>query len=352
MRYKRIIVLASVCAVLGVGVYLNGNKPKSSSASAISQGIADPAKIAAITLKSKDSGATLVLKDGAWKVADKQDFPADFNMIKDLVSQFHEMKVDRSFDADDETIKRLGLSPDLQSDIKSASISFADKAGKSLGEYIMGASRKGGGQYFVTKDSKVVHVSLREFLVAGKTSKDLMNRKILDTDKSKLVKIVCEKAGQAVYTIERKKDSDGFVLAGKEEGSEIDESKISGLSGFMSPLMIDDIASEKRPAKPGAAVLSFELKDGSVCRIIPAEKKEGDAEDNCFNIEVSKADGDAGLMKGMDLAKFSFFMPGWKLDTLVTEKASLYKKTEAKPEEKAAPGAEVSKPKKTEAPKE
>lgn len=332
MRYKRIIVLASVCAVLGLGVYITGNKSNMPSSPGIDPGIKDPSKIAAVKLKIKDSEANLALKDGVWRVSDKQDFQADFSMVREIVSQFNEIKVDRSFDSDEEILKRLGFSSGSEEDTKPTLVSFSDAGGKVLAEYLIGSSRKGGGQYFMHKDGKVIYLSLKEFSGLAKTSKDLLKRQIMNPDKAKIVRVFCEKAGQKIYTLERQKDSDQLNLAEVEEGKEVDQSKISGLSGFVSPFMIEDVASEKRPAKADAAVLIYEFKDGSFCRIIPAEKKEGDADENCVNIEVSKADGDAGLIKGLDLQKFSFFIPKWKLDVMVSDKALLFKQPAAKPE--------------------
>lgn len=340
MKYKRIIVLATVCAVLGIGVYLSGQKNSYvSSGKNENPGIEDPAKIAGIKIKSKDFEANLVLKDGVWRVSEKQDFPADFNAAQEVVSQFHEMKIDRSFDADDETLKRLGLFPEAA---KASSVAFSDSQNKIIAEYLIGSTRKGGGQYFMKKDSKSVCLSLKEISGIGKFPKDLMNRQIINPDKAKIVKMTCEKGGQINYSLEKMKDSDQFSLADKEEGKEIETSKIVGLSGFLSPFMIEDLAPEKRGPTNDAAVLVFELKDGTICRIIPAEKKEGDADSIMVNIELTKKDGDAGLQKGLDLEKYTFVIPKWKQDLIITDKAGFYKQ--------AAEKAKISEPEAKESP--
>ncbi|WP_027358164.1 DUF4340 domain-containing protein [Desulforegula conservatrix] len=337
MKYKRIVVLASVCAVLGLGVYFSGQKNSSvSGGKNENPGIEDPSKIAGIKIKSKDSEANLVLKDGAWKVLEKQDFPADFNAAKEVVSQFQEMKIDRSFNADEETLKRIGLAPESGGEVKTSSVVFSDSQNKPITEYLIGSARKGGGQYFMKKDSNSVFLSLKEISGTGKSPKDLMNRQVINADKSKIVKIFCEKSGQIIYTLEKQKDSDQFSLTEKEEGKEIETSKIVGLVGFISPFMIEDLAAEKRMAAANAGVLVFELKDGSTCKVIPAEKKDGDADSVMVNIEVSKKDGDIGLQKGLDLEKYTFTIPKWKQDVIVTDKAGFYKQAPVKPAGEAA----------------
>lgn len=324
MKYKKIIALASVCAVLGAGVYFSGNKSPVSSEKKGNPGIDDPGKISGIKIVSRDSTSTLILRDGAWKVSEKQEFPADFNMVSDIVSQFQEMKVERSFEGDDDTLKRLGLVNEPDSGIRSSSVSFFDPENKPLAEYLIGASRKGGGQYFMKNGGKTVYLNLREISGTNRMPRDMMNRQVINADRAKIVKITCEKAGQKIFSIDRQKDSDQFVLAEKEEGREIDSAKITGLAGFISPFVIDDIAAERRSPASDSASMSFELKDGTVCRIIPAGKKAGDSDSGFVNVEVSGQDGDAGFLKGIDSEKYTFVIPKWKLDVMVTDKADFY----------------------------
>lgn len=332
MKYKKIIALASVCAVLGVGVYFSGNRSSVSPEKKGNPGIDDPGKISGIKIASRDSAFTMILKDGAWRVSEKQEFPADFNMVSEIVGQFQEMKVERSFDGDDDTLKRLGLVNKPDSDVRSSSVSFFDSENKPLAEYLIGASRKGGGQYFMKNGAKTVYLNLREISGTNRTPRDMMNRQVINADRAKIVKVTCEKAGQKIYSIEKQKDSDQFILAEREEGREIDSARITGLAGFISPFVIDDIAAERRSPAGEAASLSFELGDGTVCRIIPADKKAGDSDSGFVNVEVSKKDGDAGFLKGIDSEKYTFVIPKWKVDVMVTDKADFYIKAAEKPE--------------------
>lgn len=343
MKYKKIVALASVCAVLGLGVYFSENRQSSSVSSNGGDGnpgINDPAKITGIKTTAKDSAASLILKDGIWRVAEKQEFPADFNMVSDIVRQFQEMKIERSFEADDETLKRIGLVAGAgSSDTAPSTVSFFDSENRPLAEYVIGSSRKGGGQYFMKKDSKTVYLSLRELSGLGRMPKDMMNRQIINADKAELIKISCEKGDQKIYSLEKQKDSDQFILNEKEEGRDVDSSKITGLKGFISPFIIDDIAVEKIQSPPDAVSVSFELKDGTVCRIVDAGKKADGASGSAYvNVEISKKgenskntgkneSGESSLfLKGIDITKYTFIIPEWKKDVVVTDKANLYVK--------------------------
>lgn len=357
MKYRKIVVLASVCAVLGIGAYFSGQKGGSVTAGAADNpGISDPSKISEIRIKSADTEVNILLKDGIWKVKEKQDFPADFNYAREIVSQFQDMKIDRSFDSDEETLKRLGLSSEKTSDIKTSTIVFSGADNKVMAEYILGASRKGGGQYLVRKDMKPIFLTLKEISGLGRNPKDLMNRQIVNPDKEKVVKITCEKAGQTLYTLEKAKDSDQFVLAGKDQNRETDAAKIAGIAGSVSPFMIDDLAPERLASKADEAVFAFELKDGSILKIVPADQKAPDSEVLAVNLELTKKDGDAALIKGADIDKYTFIIPKWKKDVLVANIDDLYKKTAEKAENimetspEPEPGkkpAEVEPPKET-----
>jgi len=96
------------------------------------------ADVAQVELRDAKSKATLVRKENRWVVQERNDYPADFKGISDLIIKLIDLKVVQADQIGESLLPRVELVEPGRGDGAGTQIELKDSAGKSLSNVILG----------------------------------------------------------------------------------------------------------------------------------------------------------------------------------------------------------------------
>jgi Domain of unknown function (DUF4340) len=102
--------------------------------------------ISKINLQSANAAVTLEKKNGTWSVADRNDYPADFQKIRDLTQKLWELKAVQEMQVGLSQFSRLKIGTPGQGDGSGTKIELLGDQNKELGSLIVGKSMEQGEQ--------------------------------------------------------------------------------------------------------------------------------------------------------------------------------------------------------------
>lgn len=153
MNRKQFSLLIAVLAVLGALVWALKQRDESSwsqSESRVGQALLkkfDVNDVAAIQLDNGRTGVSLVKKEGQWRVKERGDYPANFNMIGDLLLKIQDQKIIQSDMITAEQLPQLELTEPTKDKPSATSVELNDASGKTISKLLLGKryTKKGAG---------------------------------------------------------------------------------------------------------------------------------------------------------------------------------------------------------------
>jgi hypothetical protein len=142
MNRKQLIILLALVVVVGGASLLLRNKESSSYGGAAGAGkpvlpnlaVND---IAQISIRQGAAALTLHRKDDLWRVAERNDFPANYNDISDLVLKLRDLKAVQTEQVGASLLPRMGLGAGEGTNA-ALTLEFKDKDGKSMHTLLLG----------------------------------------------------------------------------------------------------------------------------------------------------------------------------------------------------------------------
>ena len=101
--------------------------------------------VASFEIKSADNTVHLRFSDDQWVVADKSDYPADYNKVATLLRGLKNAEIIRASDASPDALSRLALKdPDsgAQAAEKGSRVLLKDQKGTVIASILIGSERK------------------------------------------------------------------------------------------------------------------------------------------------------------------------------------------------------------------
>jgi len=270
-RNQLILLLVALAVIGGAGLMLLNRHDESwsSAGSKLGQKLLPDFKVndvADIHIKG-ESDLNLVKKDNKWRVAERNDYPANFSDISDLLIKMGDLKIAQDEPIGPSQLGRMQLAAPGSGVEAATLVEFKDAQGKVIQSLLLGkkhvrkserasAMPYGGGdmpdgRYVMLKDNSQDLLTVSDPL----NSLDPKPAAWLDKDffkieKLKTISFVSTNATNS-WTLTRATESSPWVLLNLKAGEVLDSNKVSSLSSTLSYPSFVDVAANASPAQTG-----------------------------------------------------------------------------------------------------
>jgi hypothetical protein len=176
-------------------------------------------------IKSADHTARLQFSDGRWVVANKFDYPADFNKVNRLLRGLKDAVIIRSLDDSPESLSRLALrDPDsgARAAEEGARVLLKDQNGKVVTSIMIGSERKAPnaqaspGQFVKLPDENKIYLVTGQLYVSDANPVEWVDRMILDIRPDAVKQISCytNDTNEKIFSYERSEPGKDFESTG------------------------------------------------------------------------------------------------------------------------------------------
>lgn len=286
MKGKQLAIVLVLLAVLGgVALFLNQRNAASwSSTSTQTTGkILDfPLNdVSQITVKSSGTELNLVRKDGLWKVKERADYPANFELISNLIRKIWELKAVQEVKVGPSQFGRLQLLEPGQDANSGTLLDFKGDGGKRLAALLIGKKylkQSDGsmgpeagipsGRYARTLESSSRVLLVSETLdEIDPKPEHWLSRDFIKAENPKSIAVAGTTPAMN-WKIVRDAAGSPWKLADAKPGEELDSAKASAIaSAFSYTNLVDVMAPDAPVADTGLdkpAVATLETFDGFV----------------------------------------------------------------------------------------
>lgn len=305
MKSINFIILAVVCGVLAVAAFVvlntgKGVKPDTMEGKELLEGV--PINdAAAIAITGPEQSVQLVKGETVWEVKDRYGYPADFGDITEFAKKLTEMKVGRSFPADDDTRKRLSLTkPDAENTdngTKGDRVVIKNGADETLVDLIIGSAREAsagsGGHYVMKADGDTIFLVDEEFTTLDKEPAEWIDTELLDVAAADVREVVCVNTqdGAVAYRLQRPKKGEEPVFVDLPEGTTAKADAIRNTFSALASFNIEDVADPNAPDETtgfgDGHCFEFHLFDGTIYTICPGDAVGEEENQNYLKVSAS-----------------------------------------------------------------
>jgi len=239
-----------------------------------------------ITIIDSDSQVTMVKGETLWSVQERNNYPADFNELRNLVVKLSKLKIGRTFTGSKESIVRLSLSSPHATDAegKGRQITLSDTSGKVIADVIIGETRKTesgaeGGQYVKMGDREEVFLVDAGFPFLKTSPSQWLKKEVLNVKADEIYSVTCY-AGNIdtpVFSLSRPEKGETAQLTPVPEGRTVNTSKIDQLFDALAPLTLDDVtavSTAQQVEDTDRTRLVYRLYDGREISVFPTAVDE------------------------------------------------------------------------------
>lgn len=371
MNKKQFVILLGLVVVLGI-VGITRWKGQSSSwsggGSAVGQkllGNFDVNAVAQIQITHGTNHLLLAKKDDAWRVAQRNDYPANFAEISSLLLKLKDLKVIQIEAIGASQLPRLELAPSGTN--SPTVVAFRDTSGKDLQKLTLGKKHMKtmepvpmadfgdnswpDGRYVQTDSATDKVVLISDPLTdlepnAGR----FLNKNFFRVEKPKTIAVNFSEQTNS-WKLVRETESGEFKLADAKEGEQLDGSKVSGVSYPFSSPSFNDVAIDQTPEETGLdkpTTIEIETFDGfhytvkvgnkqddnypltvAVTATLPKERTPGADEkpedkerlDKEFADKTKKLEEKLATEKAF--AGWTYLVSSWSVDSLLKPRSEL-----------------------------
>jgi hypothetical protein len=352
--------------------------------------------VARISIKSSAGEVTLAKKDDLWRVKERNDYPANFSEITDVLRKLSDLKVVQSEKVGPSQLPRLQLAPGPGTN-GPVTVEFKDVSDKPLRTLLLGKmhTRKsnrpsapmgmdmedGGfpdGRYVkLASDADSVALISDPLTSLEPKPEHWLDKEFIKVEKARSVGVDFPTATNS-WKITRETETGEWKLADAKPEEKLDTAKIAPVSNPLASTDFSDVAAGAKPESLGLdkpTVVKIETFDNfaytvnvgaktnenyplsfTVAAQIAKERTPGKDEkpedkaklDKEFADKQKRLEEKLTLEKGLE--KWIYLVPNWTMDSLLKDRAQFLveKKEEPKKDDKPAagdPGAiEVPKP--------
>ena len=303
MKSKTFFILLALCAALtGVAWFViqpERSKPDAGGGHLLAELPVND--ILRIEITGSDSAVALEKGEAVWVVKERFGYPADFPKLTDLVVKLRDMKIDRSFPADADTLDRLSLrAPGSASETPAAAgtrIRLTGREGKALADILIGKARESdvgrGGNFVMPEDGKTIYLVDQEFNLLKAAPEEWIDKELLDISPERVERVerIDPKSKAPLYTVKRPTASQPPEIMDAPEEKKLLPTKLNQLMDALSAFRIEDVLDPKTPsAKTGIGegrCFDYTLFDGTCYNICLGKTVEGKPDWTYLKADVS-----------------------------------------------------------------
>jgi len=379
MNQKQLITLLVLVALIGgAGLYLYNARRSSYAESGTAAGgklmgnlpVND---ITRITIKHETNGVDLVKKDDLWRVAERQDYPANFVEISQLLLKLRDLKIVQTEKVGASQLPRLQLAPG-QGTNSPMVIEFKGAGDKPIQTLLVGkahmkksAGRSGMGDDEGWPDGRYVKVGgsddvavINDPLEQIQTRpEDWLDKDFIKVEKARSVEVDFPVATHS-WKLTRETESGEWQLADAKPDEKLDSTKTVSVShplgnpSFSDVLPGDQLEGTGTNAPVVVKIGTFEdfhytIHVGqktnenypvtvAVTAVIPKERIAGTEEKPEDKAKLDKEFKDREqkledkLKQEQSFASWTYLVAGWTIEPLLKERAQLLAEQKEEPE--------------------
>lgn len=287
MSKRQVIILWAIALVLvsALVAVKSSHKDSFQSATERSRGqtlLADfqPDQVTSLSIANADGSSTLIKKDGAWTVGDRENYPADTNNINELLRKLAEVTITQGIEADPALAPRFGMDPKADtSEEQGTLVALADESGTELVKLTFGRALQssnnpmspygGGGSTgrFIRNhaDPSGVYVTSELFPNLNSDPKNWFNQDFLRIDKIESISLSeLGKPDSILWTLTRPDEAADFTLEGKKDNEILDPNALTPLKSIFSYARFEDVV----PSSEAAEIWPDETKQKAIIKTL------------------------------------------------------------------------------------
>ncbi len=290
--------------------------------------------IGTVELRQGDKKMTLKREGPAWKIAERDGYPANPERVRSLLMALARTELVEARTASRDKWKALELEDPTAKDAKSRSLRILDAKGGALGELVLGKARPdafgpGKGGIYVRRPGEAQTWLAMGDPKGGVDIKDWLALTPFETDSAKITKVTAEHPGEEPLVVEK---GDGkevkFKLAKIPAGMKVKQGvNVEHLATGFASLEIEDVRRlAQTPTGDQVSVLKLETEGGPLVTF--RIRKDGEASWISFS---AAGEGDSKKRAEEINAKsvgWEYKLPQWKLDQIAKRGAELFEKDE------------------------
>jgi hypothetical protein len=370
MNRKQLVILLVLVVVVGgagLAVYKRQQQAQSAGNSGIGKkllGEFPVNDVTQLTIKDAANAATLIKKDDTWRVAERNDYPADFSRISGFLLKLRDLKAVQTEQVGASQMTRLALTPGSGTNSPTV-VEFKDASGKAMRTLLLGKmhlstggtpSPMGEGGW---PDGRYVKVGTdaTEVAVVSEPLDDIepkpeswLSKEFFHIEKARSVEVSFPIATNS-WKLTRETESGEWKLVDAKPEEQLDSAKTSSISTLFSAPSFTDVLAGDQLATVGTnqpALIKVETFDGfgytvkigsktnedylltvAVAAQLPKERTPGKEEkpedkaklDKEFQGQQQKlADK---LKQEQAFQKWTYLVAGWTVDPALKERSQL-----------------------------
>jgi hypothetical protein len=384
-QFIKLLLLVLVVGGIGLVAYRKSNsswKSETTSDKKLLEKL-DVNDVSHITLKKDSNEVNLLKKNDVWVVKERNDYPANFDTIRDFVQKVRDAKVVQTEEIGASQLGRMELVPPGKGSPSGLVTELKGSGDKVLGSFILGkfhvkptetATAWGGndggwpdGRFaLMTDKADTMKLISEPFRDTDPKPASWLNRDFFHVEKVKTITSVSTNA-QNSWKVTRESETGPWTLVDAKPGEQVDTNKLSALSSILSSAQFTDLVKDPKPEeslldRPVLVTIetfdhfTYELKVGkkpgddhyftmTVNAKLPKERTPGKDEkpedkaklDKEFQEKNQKLEDKLKQEKSYE--SWVYMVPGWNVDNVIQPRSALM--VEKKEEKTASAAPEV-----------
>jgi len=249
-QFALVLILLAIVGGVALFFYHRNNQSWTETATTAGKKVVSfaPNEVSRVTIKSSSAEVHLAKTDGIWKVKERSDYPANFELISGLITKVWELSAVQDVQAGPSQFGRLELLPPDQKTNSGTLLDLKDDKDKRLAALLIGKkftresnSPMGGpaggipiGRY-VKAEGDSTHVVLVNDILSEVDPQVTrwLNHDFIKIENPKSITLVGTKP-EANWKVVRNSATDPWKLADAKTGEEGDNSKISNVANYLT----------------------------------------------------------------------------------------------------------------------
>jgi hypothetical protein len=272
MNRKQFIVLLIAVVVLGGAAWLHSRKQTASWSTQSPQlgqkllGDFQVNDVAQIRIEQDTNTLLLARTNGLWCVAERDDYPANFSQISQLLLKLRDLKIVQTEEVGPSQLPRLKLAAPGPETNAATLLAFYDTGGKPIRTLWLGKSHlqqnsrpspeapdsgwPDGRYVLTTSNSPVVAVISDPLSEVNPTPDQWLDKTFLQIEKPQSISVHFAEATNS-WTLVRESETNGWKLADAKPDEKLDETKASETTDSFSSPGFQDVVAGPNPEQTG-----------------------------------------------------------------------------------------------------
>jgi len=282
--------------------------------------------------------ATLTRPSGKWLLMESSQYPADWTVLRQLLTDLAAAEVIEEKTSKPELYSRLGVEDVAGPDAAGVLIVFAEETG--LPSLIVGNKAQGREGQYVRLEGNDQSVLIDRALTVPKEMQQWLELDIIDIPEGELVEVsISHPEGERVHLLKASADDADFQLQNIPEGREIQSNwTVNSIGGSLASLRLDSVTPDKEIDWSDAVEIRILTADGLqvIAKLVSAQEQHWIS----LNAEVyqpSGSDESADVSGPAERANrinervggWAYEIPQYKSDTMTKRMEDLLQATES-----------------------